>query len=572
MKKIYKFLKITKLSVYILAVIISMAFLGWGLSKEENITKEVYLLKIDSQYDPVMAGYITRAVKLAEKSDADLIIVELNTPGGMLHSSWEINSALLHTHIPTLAWVNKDAASAGGATAISCNNIVMARGGTFGAVVPVIQLIGPPEELGPKYVSYMKEQMASAAEANGYYPRLAAAMTDKRMEVSYLEYWEWADANKEKLIEKGFNVDDIPQKLAEYREMERKYKEDWEKKKGTTPGSPPPAPLQLTFPWDDTDTPGKAKETQEIEIIKPRERDWRDELGDKWFISMSNQPVSLSTAKAIDLKVALAEINSLDEIFKLEKYKHLEGAKIVEVKKSWSERSAKFLIPFSGLLLILGIIGIATEIKVPGFGAPGILGIACLALFFFINFGYSMAEWLNIALFILGLILLAVEIFVIPGFGAVGISGIILMIIGIFLTLLKNPMPDMPIPGIIISKAVVEMSIYLVATFVIIIVLFRYVLPHTPIYGRIVLTSTEDKSKGFHASEGTPLANSDALLGRTGVAISPLRPAGKASFDGVRYDVVSDGDMIEKDEEVKIIEVKGNRILVKKLKNKNQGA
>ena len=571
MSRIFRSRKRTYLPVYIMAISISLAILGWGVCQDGGDSKEVYLLKIDDQYDPIMSGYITRGVKLAEEAKAGLIIIELNTPGGMLHSSWEISSSLLSTQIPTLAWVNKDAASAGGATVISCNNIVVARGGTFGAVVPVIQLIGPPEELGPKYVSYMKKQMGSAAEANGYYPRLAEAMTDKRMEVSYLEYWEWADANKETLQKKGLNVDNIPEKLAFYREMERKNKEEWEKKR-TTPAStaPPSVPVYLSFPLDDSSVSEKKKD-DDSDIINPRARDWRDDLGDKWFISASGQPLTLTTAEAIDLKVALAEVNSINEIFKLEKYKHLEGAKIVEVKKSWSEKSAKLLIPFSGLLLIFGIIGIATEIKVPGFGAPGILGITCLALFFFVNFGYSMSEWLNIALFILGLVLLAVELFLIPGFGITGITGIILMIIGIFLTLLRKPIPELPVPSVAITAAVIRLVAYLIGGFILILILFRYVLPHTPAYNRIVLTSAENKSEGYHASEGSLLENAEYLVGKTGMSLSTLRPSGKALFDGIRYDVVTDGDMINKDERVVIIEVKGNRIVVKKTQESGKG-
>ena len=231
---------------------------------------------------------------------------------------------------------------------------------------------------------------------------------------------------------------------------------------------------------------------------------------------------------------------------------------------SWSESLAKVLIPLSGLFLIGGIIGIATELKVPGFGAPGILGILCLALFFFANYGYTMADWVNVALFVCGLMLLAIELFVIPGFGVVGISGIILMLIGIFMSILKKPIPDLPIPTVAFGAALMRLAMYIVATFFIILILFRFVLPHTPVYGRIVLTDTQDKTKGFHASEGTPLEQAENLIGKVGISHSFLRPAGKAVFNGKLYDVVTEGDMIGKDETIKIIAVRGNHIVVKK--------
>ena len=155
-------------------VLLSIVSYQSGLSQEEgSYGKIVYRIRLDADYDPIMANYITRAVELAEEKDTGLIIIELNTPGGRIDSEWEINDALLTTHIPTLAWVNKHAASAGGATVVACNNVVVARGATFGAVVPVIlSPTGPPIELGPKYISYMREHMKSAAEANGILPRI----------------------------------------------------------------------------------------------------------------------------------------------------------------------------------------------------------------------------------------------------------------------------------------------------------------------------------------------------------------------------------------------------------------
>ena len=370
----------------------------------------------------------------------------------------------------------------------------------------------------------------------------------------------------ETLQEKGMSIDDIPEKLKKYRDMKAKNSAEWKSKKGITPDITYPRTgpvINLGFwPEDYRDS----KKDSEYGI-KSRERDWRDELGDKWFITMRDRPLTLSAKDAIELKLALGEVNRIREIFELEKYSHLKGAKIVEPSRSWSEDLAKFLQPLSGLLLIGGIIGIATELKVPGFGAPGILGIICLSLFFFANFGYSMAEWVNIALFVLGLALLAVELFVIPGFGITGISGIILILVGIFLSILKKPIPDMPIPTVAFGAALMRLSLYLVATFVILILLFRYLLPHTPVYGRIVLMDTQDKARGFHASEGTPLEDAENLIGKIGTSKSFLRPAGKAIFDGKLYDVVTQGDMIGKDEPIEIIDVKGNHIVVKKAKN-----
>ncbi len=353
-----------------------------GHSEEEEASSTiVYHLKLDSEYDPIMANYITRGVEEAKKEGAGLIVIELDTPGGRIDSEFQINDALLSSYIPTIGWVNKRAASAGGATVVACNNLVVARGSEFGAVVPVILSPTGPIELGQKYVSYMREHMAAAAEANGINPKLAKAMTDKNIEVSYLEYWEWADENKETLKEKGLDIDDIPEKLKKYRDMQVKYEAEWNREKGITSSvnPPPSAPPVNAFFWPDD--PDQKKDDRDYGM-QPRERDWRDKLGDKWFITMRGMSYTCNWKDAIDLKMALGEVNRIREIFEIEIYKHLKGARIVEFPMSWSESLAKVLIPLSGLFLIGGIIGIATELKVPGFGAPGILGILCLALFF----------------------------------------------------------------------------------------------------------------------------------------------------------------------------------------------
>ena len=585
-------------------LLFSVIFSRTGFTEDDSDSvRKIYHLKIDGIYLPPLANYIKRGVKEAEENDAAMIIVELDTPGGLIASEFEIAKALLGTDIPTLAWVNKEAASAGGATVVACNNIVVSRGATFGAVVPVIPIPGrEPKELGPKYISYMREHVASHAEANGIFPKLGAAMTDKRIELSYLEYWRWAGDNKDKFIEKGFGEDIgeyIDAKIKKYEQMQRehdpKFKakdEDPERGESNPPesedndenpqnnpgteagiqGPPAPAPVISASFWD---VPNEEEPRNDADYgISSRRSDWRDELSQKWFITEKGLPLTLRAEQAIDLKIALGQANSIrgikEILGRIDKYKHLRNADVVSLGQNWSEELARILLPISFLFLIGGIIGIATELKIPGFGVPGILGILCFGLFFFAHFGYTMADWIHIALFLVGLTLLAVELFVIPGFGITGISGIILMLIGIFLTILKKPipdLPDMPVPMPIeaIGYALMRLVLSLMGSIVVLFLLFRYVLPHTPFMGRIVLVEVQDTAKGFHASEGTPLESPSELIGKVGTSISMLRPAGKAIFDGKRYDVVTQGDLIDKGDEIKIIEVKGNHIVVKKV-------
>ena len=201
-----------------------------------------------------------------------------------------------------------------------------------------------------------------------------------------------------------------------------------------------------------------------------------------------------------------------------------------------------------GLLLVLGLVGIFIEIKTPGFGVPGVLGVSALTLFFLGHMASGASDWGPMVIFFVGLLLLALEIFVIPGFGLVGILGVLCIIVSFFWAFgFEN-----------ISTALRVVTISLIAAIVIMTVLAMYVLPHTPLFKRVALDTEMNAEDGYQAQTADM-----ALIGACGVAITPLRPAGVVKIGEKRYDASSEGDFLDPGSEVEVTACNGFQLVVR---------
>jgi len=155
-----------------------------------------------------------------------------------------------------------------------------------------------------------------------------------------------------------------------------------------------------------------------------------------------------------------------------------------------------------------------------------------------------------IILIALGLILLLVEIFILPGFGAAGIPGIICILGGITWIVLTE--------GWQLGLSVAGVTVIIIIPLAI---LAFWLVPRTKVGKTMILNTTERSEDGFQA----PSRELEKLIGKSGTAITPLRPAGAAMIQGIRVDVVSQGDFIAKDSEIEVIGVEGNRVVVRDL-------
>jgi membrane-bound serine protease (ClpP class) len=206
---------------------------------------------------------------------------------------------------------------------------------------------------------------------------------------------------------------------------------------------------------------------------------------------------------------------------------------------------------------MIGFFGLIAEIKSPGWGVPGTAGIIALALFFGSSYILQLASVIEILMFVAGLVLIILEIFVIPGFGVAGISGIILILASIFLSLVGgDPFLDFNA----VSMAIVQLSIALLAAIVLIFILARF-LPKSNIFKKFILSEEEKAASGY-----TSRSNLSELMGAEGIALTTLRPAGTAEFNGKRIDVVTDSEYIEHGKPVIVTAVEGMRVVVREKK------
>jgi len=248
----------------------------------------------------------------------------------------------------------------------------------------------------------------------------------------------------------------------------------------------------------------------------------------------------------------------------------LKGAEVVRFEEQAVERLARYITLIGPLLLALGVLGIYTEIKTPGFGLPGIAGIVLLMIYFFGHYVAGLAGIEDIVLVIVGFVLLTIEIFVIPGFGVVGFAGLICIAVGFIMGMIPRLPSDLPpLPDV----SPLDMAAYLQAALVRFLVAagcvgvggwaLGAVLPKTSVYRSFVLQSTLSQEDGFVSSDQPKY---EQLVGQEGVAATALRPAGMVMIGDARVDVVTSGDMIAKDAKVKVIDVEGSRVVVEEVK------
>ena len=250
-------------------------------------------------------------------------------------------------------------------------------------------------------------------------------------------------------------------------------------------------------------------------------------------------------------------VKDIDELIKILGY---AGAQRVDVKPTGMEQLGSWINTISPILLIIGMVGIYIEMKTPGFGIAGIIGIAAILIYFVGGFvaGLSGAEW--VVVFIVGVALVAVELFVYPGTIILGISGAVLMLVAIIMAMVDlypspGALPALPT----IDKFQLPMTNLAIALLggAVGVWLASLLLPKTPMYRAIISTS----ASGVR-TEVALEAQKKSRLGQIGVSVSPLRPGGKAQFGEEILDVMSQGDLIASGVKVRIIGASGAEAVV----------
>ncbi|MEG0971069.1 MAG: NfeD family protein [Acidaminococcaceae bacterium] len=205
--------------------------------------------------------------------------------------------------------------------------------------------------------------------------------------------------------------------------------------------------------------------------------------------------------------------------------------------------SSIFLLPqVKAVLLTIIILGILAEIKTAGTGIAGSIAVVCAVALFGINFMSGNGGWQEILLFVVGLGLLVLEVFI-PGFGVFGVIGM-LSLLGSFYYLLGGN-----------AAALNWLAVSLVAAIGIFALLVKY-LPSNPAWNLVVLKERQMLKEGL----GTP--DFSAYLGASGITVTVLRPSGIALVEGKRLDVITSGEYIATGTSVKVVKIEGNKIFV----------
>ena len=271
----------------------------------------------------------------------------------------------------------------------------------------------------------------------------------------------------------------------------------------------------------------------------------------------AGRPATLTTEQALNFQMADETAETLYELLQIY---DLADAEVVEIELNWAEHTLRFLTHpiITSILLAVAMFGLIAEVRTPGWGLGGTLALVALALFFGSHLVIRLAEWEELLLFAIGLGLLIVEVIAIPGFGVVGLLGIGCMLASIVTTQLG----DFQLWSVDEIAGVVGRLAGSMIGAIVISLVFMRALPRFAAFNRLVLSSETRASEGYVSAS---VEQDIELVGQRGVALSDLRPVGVGLFAGRRLDIIAEGEFIEGQTPIEIVQARGSRILVKAL-------
>lgn len=424
-------------------------------------TYKIYQFDIKEEIAPPVWHITKNSLQEAKDTAADLILIHMNTYGGMVETADSIRTAILQSPIPVWVFIDNNAASAGALISIACDSIYMRSGANIGAATVVNQT---GEAMPDKYQSYMRSMMRSTAEANGRNPKIAEGMVDPRVKI-----------------------------------------------------------------------PG---------------------------VSDSGRVITFTTSEAIENGFCEGTAESIQELLNNAGIKNYE---MLKFELSTTDRIIRFLINpiVSGVLIMVIIGGIYFELQSPGIGFPIGASILAAMLYFAPLYIEGLAANWEIILFIIGVILVAVEIFAIPGFGVAGISGITLIVAGLALSMIDNigfEMGSFPLGELVSALFIVVIASFL-SLLGSILLSKQLFSTESKFFGGLALAATQEKSEGYTSAVSTY----SSMIGQQGTAKTVLRPSGKILIDDETYDATAESGYIEKGEQVKVTQYMNAQLFVRKV-------
>jgi len=282
-------------------------------------------------------------------------------------------------------------------------------------------------------------------------------------------------------------------------------------------------------------------------------------IGKVKTVARKGELLTLTAGRAEEYDLAKAVVDDLDGV--LERT-DLAGARVDRVEQNWSDKLVAILTSpqIVGLLVLVGFGAIWLELKMPGFGIPGTIGVIAFLLVFGPQFLVGNANALEIMVFVVGLALLAIELFVTPGFGFIGGAGIACIVASLILAMQPFTVPDTPWQ-VDMLKANLLATLGGIGGSLLALMILAWLLPTTPMFHRLTLRKQFKPEAGF--TSGVP--DGDALVGQVGTVVTALRPAGKLEIGESTYSVVSDAEFVDAGRRARVLDVDGPRIIVEPL-------
>ena len=489
---------------------------GKWLSDDGKI--KAVVVEADGEVDNFMRDSIKSRFETAKQLGAEVVILKLDTYGGLVTAGLDISRFIKQYDVYTICFVDDKAISAGAMIALACDEIVMEPATLIGdcGVIAVgpngVQSMGDTERA--KQESPVLADFDDSARRNGYSPILARAFVLLGQDVYYIE-----------------NTDTGDRKFVDGREYERLVN-GGAFRAAETPWQPVP---DVPVPLD----------------------------GEKGLLTLSEinaRQIGLSTGTFADVNALAAE----------------RGWTVAAVlTPSGGERLVGFLGSYAvrGLLMTVLFFGIYMSFSHPGTGAPEALTALVATVLFAVPALTGYAQWYEVILVLLGVALLAVEVFVTPGFGVAGITGLVMLLLGLALTFVA-PLapPDLPLGTGVdwnsLGYGLLTVVAGLVSSLMLWFWLSRY-LVQLPYFNKLILTDTVPASPREEAEQ---IARTAAwpTVGMVGLAVSDLRPGGTASFgitdapgDTANADVICDRGFVPAGTPLSVVEVAGNRTVVR---------
>ncbi|MBN2544299.1 MAG: nodulation protein NfeD [Spirochaetes bacterium] len=473
-------------------------------TKENNIPiKKVYIIPIKGEINKALMVFLKRNIESAKIEKADSIIFEIDTFGGRVDSALQITSIIGSCeNIKTIAYISPQENNLGvswsaGALISFSCSSIYMAEGTSIGAAAPVYQTQEGVEMAPEKIVSPLRTQMAALAEKNGYPKNIALA----------------------MVDKDMEIYEV-------------YIDD---------------KLQIVSKEELVNLEKKAKQGS----IK-------FELGRT--ISPSGKLLTLTSNEMEYYGLSSGTVSSTNLLLK---HLNIEDHKIVRIKENFIDKIILFLasMTVSSILIAIALISLYLEIRTPGFGIFGVTSIAAFLIIFSINALLGNVGSLEIVLFILGAILLIIEIFLIPGFGITGISGIVLISLSLILSFQDFIIPSFDWQWNIAKENLIILSLGIMISIAVIAVSAQ-ILPKTPIFNKLTLHTEQKAEDGFVVQ---PIGDRARLKGLLGITVTILRPTGKAMIQNEILEVQSDGEYIEKNQKIEIIDVTGNKIIVKKV-------